>query len=147
MAVIPARLLRCSPRFWARRRKSDGRKWRVRCEGSGGAPGQGPDTAARDPRRGSVLVLRESFELAALSPRSPSRVICYIPVKKWKKSPSFKEGVHLPWPSNSAGFGPTAHIHQPGRVKGGFWFIKCSTENFVHGGRCCYPCPELRADF
>lgn len=96
--------------------------------------------AAREGRRGCcpVLegVLRTGRPVFSLSiPR-----ICDILVKKWEKvlAACFKEVVHLPWlPLNTAGFGHAAHIHQPDRVREGFWFIECCTGIFAHGGRYC----------
>lgn len=108
--------------------------------GPAAASGQVPNMAARGGRRGCFLVLEGA--LRAGRPVSSLSIpsICGNPVKKWEKvlAACLKEAVHLPWlPWNRAGFGPTAHIHQPDRVRGGFWFIKCCTAIFVRGGRCC----------
>lgn len=74
----------CFPRCRDRRSEGQGRKWPVRCEGSGGASGQYsirlPGMAGED----AFPFLRESLELADLSPPSPPKYLWH-PVKEWKK--------------------------------------------------------------
>lgn len=74
----------CFPRCRDRRSEGQGRKWRVRCEGSGGASGQYsvrlPGMAGED----AFPFLRESLELADLSPPSPPKYLWH-PVKEWEK--------------------------------------------------------------
>lgn len=129
------------PRFWERRSKSHGRKWRVHREGSGGRlragtqhGWQGWGERLLSCYWGSPSSWRTYLSFLSIS------IICGIPMKKREKVlvACFKEAVRLPWlPLNRAGFGPTALIHQPGKVRGGFWFVKCCTRTFVHGTRCC----------
>lgn len=102
--------------------------WPLRggCRGAG--VWQGPEAAGLAPRWLTGLLcgfqlLREPFQLGRPVSSSSTPGICVAPVKNWDKvlPTHFMEAAHLKWlPSSRAGFGPTAQMHQPDRIKVGF---------------------------